>query len=65
MTRSTNFDKKDEFEFGREFFKSFGSILDFLIRGFTKADLKCFGKPSVLSDKFTIRVIIGTVESMQ
>ena len=65
MTRAINFDKKDKFEVGRCFFKSFGSRLDFLSSGFTKADLKCFGKTPELSDKFTIRVIIGAIEAMQ
>ena len=37
----------------------------FLSSDFTKADLKCFGKTPELSDKFTIRVIITVMESMQ
>ena len=47
------------------FFKSFGPRMDFLSSGDTKADLKCFGKTAELSDEFTIRVIIGAMESMQ
>ena len=39
--------------------------MDFLSIGFTKADLKCFGKTQELSDKFTIRMIMGAMESMQ
>ena len=38
--------------------------MDFL-SGFTEADLSCFGKTLELSDKLTIRVIIGAIESMQ
>ena len=29
MTRSINFDKKDKFEIGLKFFKSYGSRFDF------------------------------------
>ena len=39
--------------------------MDFLKSGFTKADLSCFKKTPELSDKLTIRVIIGAMESMQ
>ena len=39
--------------------------MDFLRSGFTKADLSCFEKTPELSDKLTIRVIIGAMESMQ
>ena len=39
--------------------------MDFLRSGFTEADLSCFEKTPELSDKLTIRVIIGAMESMQ
>ena len=47
------------------FFKSLGSRLDFLRSGFIKADLSYFEKTPELSNKSTIRVIIGAIESMQ
>ena len=39
--------------------------MNFVRSGFKKADSKCFGKTTELSDTVIIRVIIGTMESMQ
>ena len=65
MTRSVSLGRNDKFEMGRYFFKSFESRFGFLRRGFTKADLNSFRKVPELRDKFTIRVTIGKILSIQ
>ncbi|WP_419583312.1 hypothetical protein, partial [Thiolapillus sp.] len=64
-TFSNNLEKKDRFETGLKFFRSFGSSEVFFRRGLTIACLNTVGNVPESSDWFTTWVSAGTISSEQ